>query len=100
MVGIYVGGVSLYSGSETVLAGGVSDLPEVREPCAGEQYSPDQLAEFFHRTYEKLAPRFNYETKEESRTAWENLAPNHRQLMRAVAQEVLEEFFPKHVLWQ
>lgn len=74
--------------------------PEVREPCPGVQYTSDQVAEYFHRMYERLAPEFGYKTKEESRVPWENIAPNHRQLMRAVAAEVMKEFFPEHILFQ
>ena len=45
------------------------------------------LAQQFHETYERLAPQFGYETKEETRQFQED-TPNGR-LMIAVCQEIL-----------
>lgn len=53
--------------------------------------TPESLARLFHETYERLAPRYGYATREESAVAWESLPNDNRHLMTAVAKEVLEE---------
>lgn len=50
------------------------------------------LAEAFHQHYEKLAPTFGYETREESKTTWEDVPLNNKALMCFTAQAVIEEF--------
>jgi hypothetical protein len=50
----------------------------------------EELAAFFHATYERLAPSFGYETREASAVAWERVPEQNRRLMVAVAGEVLE----------
>lgn len=52
--------------------------------------TPEQLAQRFHDTYERLAPSFGYETRKESKVEWTNVPENNRQLMIAVATEVLK----------
>ena len=49
----------------------------------------EELAKFFHATYERLAPQFGYETREASGTIWESVPENNRRLMIATATEVL-----------
>lgn len=49
-----------------------------------------ELAIFFHTTYERLAPRFGYETRTETRE-FNPSTPNGK-LMVAVCYEVLEHF--------
>jgi hypothetical protein len=51
----------------------------------------EELAEFFHTTYERLAPEYDYETKPESRTAWEDVPESNRRLMIATCAEVLRK---------
>jgi hypothetical protein len=51
----------------------------------------EQLAEFFHETYERLAPEFDYKTRKKSRKPWIDLPLNHQNLMVAVCNEVLKE---------
>jgi hypothetical protein len=58
-----------------------STLPEARV-----------LAEAFHSHYERLAPVFSYETREESRTEWVDVPLNNRGLMVFTAQAVIEQF--------
>ena len=48
-----------------------------------------QLAIFFHNTYEKLAPSFGYETREDTK-AFDPESKNGK-LMIAVCEEVLKE---------
>lgn len=50
----------------------------------------EDLAILFHDTYERLAPSFGYETREDTRKFDEN-SPNGK-LMMAVCEEVLKTF--------
>jgi len=50
--------------------------------------SPVELAIRFHDTYERMAPQFGYETREETRKF--NPESNNGQLMIAVCQEILQ----------
>lgn len=50
---------------------------------------PEQLAQMFHDTYERLAPGFGYETRTESRKPWGDVPEANRRLMVAVADEVV-----------
>ena len=52
----------------------------------------EELARAFHETYERLAPEFNYETREDSRMAWEDVPEDNRRLMVAVAAELIRRF--------
>jgi hypothetical protein len=54
----------------------------------GAVMTPQQLAALFHYNYEKLAPQFGYETREETREFDEN-SPNGR-LMIAVCSLILD----------
>lgn len=49
---------------------------------------PEKVAEVFHESYERLAPRFGYEAREDTR-AFDKNSPNG-QLMIAVCKEVLD----------
>jgi hypothetical protein len=49
----------------------------------------EQLAILFHDTYERLAPDFGYETREETRK-FDETTPNGR-LMIAVCGEILKQ---------
>lgn len=48
------------------------------------------IAWHFHQAYEELAPKYGYETRQESRKAWEEVPENNRLLMIAVAQHLLD----------
>ncbi len=49
---------------------------------------PKSLARFFHETYEDLAPEFGYETRPETRVAWDELPREYRALVaRAVGEQ-------------
>lgn len=47
------------------------------------------MAKLFHETYERLAPDFDYETRKSSAKPWFEVPENNRNLMVAVASEVL-----------
>jgi len=49
--------------------------------------TPEMLARFFHSTYEKLAPQFGYETRQDTRD-FDPTTPNGK-LMVAVAAEAM-----------
>lgn len=51
--------------------------------------NPEQLAQLFHETYERLAPQYSYTTRPESAKPWQDVPENNKQLMIAVAGEVL-----------
>jgi len=53
--------------------------------------TPEELARLYHRSYEDLAPEFNYKTKNESKKPWEEVPENNRQLMIAAARRVLRQ---------
>jgi hypothetical protein len=52
---------------------------------------PAKLAQLFHETYERLAPLFGYETREESAKPWAEVPERNRKLMTAVCEHVLSE---------
>jgi hypothetical protein len=49
----------------------------------------EALAQRFHETYERLAPRFGYETRRESAVPWAEVPEQNRKLMTAVCAELL-----------
>jgi len=51
--------------------------------------TPEALAEAFHETYERLAPKYGYETRRESAVPWDALLENNKRLMIAVCAELL-----------
>lgn len=58
------------------------------------QHRPQARAEFiaseFHGWYEILAPHHGYETRLESRTAWEDVPENNRALMIDTVAHLLD----------
>lgn len=50
----------------------------------------EAVARHFHEVYEQLAPAYNYRTRPESSVPWENVPSNNRNLMIAVAKELLD----------
>jgi hypothetical protein len=48
----------------------------------------ERIARAFHEAYERLAPGFGYETREESATAWENVPDANRRLMVATVADL------------
>jgi len=51
--------------------------------------NPEQLAQLFHETYERLAPQYSYTTRPESAKPWQDVPKDNKQLMIAVAGVVL-----------
>jgi hypothetical protein len=62
---------------------------------------PEQLAQLFHETYERLAPEFGYETRKETAVPWSEIPKdnNNKHLMIAVCSAILEHVvLPLHPL--
>lgn len=47
---------------------------------------PEMLAKTFHKIYEKLAPSFQYKTKDESAVPWEKVPKANKELMIETAR--------------
>jgi hypothetical protein len=56
---------------------------------------PEQLAELFHETYERLAPSYGYRTRKESAKPWSEVPKENKTLMIAVCAVILHEFSAK-----
>jgi len=41
----------------------------------------ESVAKLFHEAYERLAPAFGYETREATRTLWENVPERNKRLI-------------------
>ena len=50
-----------------------------------------EIAKAFHETYETLAPRFDYKTREASAVPWEEVPEQNKQLMIAVVYNLLQD---------
>lgn len=55
-----------------------------------KEYEAIKLAKLFHDTYERLAPSYGYETREETRQFDEN--SKNGQLMIATCNEILKKY--------
>jgi hypothetical protein len=51
----------------------------------------EKVAKAFHKTYERLAPRYGYATREASRVPWNKLPVENRRLMTETARTLLED---------
>jgi predicted chitinase len=51
----------------------------------------EALAQRFHETYERLAPSFNYSTRQATAVPWDELPDENKRLMIAVCEVILEE---------
>lgn len=48
-----------------------------------------KIAREFHAAYERLAPKYGYETRMESAVSWRDVPENNRNLMVAVVEYLL-----------
>jgi len=55
----------------------------------------EAVARLFHETYERLAPAFDYHTRQETAVPWEQVPERNKRLMIAVTAEVLAMLFPQ-----
>ncbi len=61
----------------------------LQESLSEIEGSAEELARTFHETYKRLAPQFHYETREASAVPWHLVPAVNRNLMIAVAAEIL-----------
>lgn len=50
---------------------------------------PEKVARAFHENYERLAPEFDYKTRERSAVPWGDVPADNRELMVATVNAVL-----------
>jgi hypothetical protein len=62
--------------------------PRRPKPITMEQ--AEKVASVFHQFYEELAPKFGYETRQESAVPWEQVPENNRNLMIATTYALLD----------
>ena len=60
-------------------------------PPASRGTTAEKVARAFHEAYEQLAPLYGYETRNASAVPWEQVPDNNRELMIAVADQLLRE---------
>lgn len=51
----------------------------------------EELAEFMHEEYERIAPTFQYHTRKATRVPYRSLAPNVQGLMKEIARLVMNK---------
>ena len=56
-----------------------------------ERGDAERIAQQFHENYERLAPDYGYETREESSVSWEEVPEDNKQLMIATVQALLDQ---------
>lgn len=54
-----------------------------------EDNRAEMLAEAFHEAYERLAPKYGYNTRQESAVPWSDVPEGNKNLMVDVAHEML-----------
>jgi hypothetical protein len=55
------------------------------------ELTAELLARTFHESYERLAPSFGYDTRDDSRQPWEQVPEQNRKLMVATAEQVIAQ---------
>ncbi len=75
-------------------AGKIGGTPAFTRRLVMNHLEPEKLAQIFHETYERLAPYFNYTTRKETAVPWAQVPDTNKQLMIAVATEVLAALQP------
>jgi hypothetical protein len=50
-----------------------------------------EVAQAFHESYERQAPEFGYKTREASAVPWRDVPMANKELMIAVAQDLLDQ---------
>ena len=58
----------------------------------------EEIARYFHETYERLAPQYGYKTRKASSVPWEKVPERNRTLMVAVARALLDKIEKKESL--
>lgn len=55
------------------------------------RFNAKSIARVFHDTYERLAPKYGYETRKDSAVPWEQVPEKNRRLMIAVVERLLSD---------
>ena len=58
---------------------------------AAEMAIAHEIAREFHETYERLAPNYDYETREASAKPWEDVPEQNKLLMVGVVADLLDK---------
>ncbi|MEU4410735.1 hypothetical protein AB0F88_40045 [Streptosporangium sp. NPDC023963] len=58
---------------------------------ASHNQTAENVARAFHEAYERLAPKFNYKTREASAVPWEDVPAANKNLMIAVVDSLLTD---------
>lgn len=58
-----------------------------------QKLEAEELARFFHETYERLAPEFGYKTRKATSVPWADVPANNKRLMVAVCERILAKYF-------
>lgn len=66
-------------------------IGDVQTPRPIIKHGTEKVAVEFHGTYERLAPEFNYTTRERSVKPWAHVPQNNKQLMIAVVQDLMDK---------
>lgn len=53
-------------------------------------YNAPKIAQAFHEAYERLAPRYGYETRQQSAVPWRQVPKRNRDLMTATVESLLD----------
>ena len=69
---------------------GILDDLKLQNSNPSQPSSAEALAKIFHQTYERLAPKFGYKTREESARPWEEVPEENKKLMIAVCAEIIQ----------
>lgn len=60
------------------------------EPAMTREEEAEAVARAFHESYERQAPAHGYTTRERSRKSWRDVPADNKQLMIAVARDLLD----------
>lgn len=55
-----------------------------------ERKTAERVAREFHETYERLAPSYDYKTRDASAVPWNDVPKSNKELMIAVVWELLD----------
>ncbi len=62
------------------------EVLQQREANLSTFLKPSSVAQFFHETYERQAPRHGYQTRKDSAVPWDDVPPGNKALMLDVAE--------------
>jgi hypothetical protein len=66
-------------------------IGNVKTPRPIIKHGTEKVAAEFHGAYERLAPEYNYTTRERSAKPWSHVPPNNKALMIATIQDLMDK---------